>query len=119
MTTLIAGAFRIPEYRWSAQHYRILTELLDALDEDLKNLAHDETLLTSVENQILLHNILHLASQLADNLILATGGVLPILASARVSKLNEGVQVVTNSDKNVSLIGSYAIQLMLMFNKAM
>ena len=31
---------------------------------------------------VLIHNILHLASQLADNLILATGGVLPVLASA-------------------------------------
>ena len=76
------GAFRIPDFRWSPQHYRILTELLDALDDDLKCLRHDENLLTSVENQILLHNILHLASQLADNLIIATGGVLPILASA-------------------------------------
>ena len=76
------GAFRIPEFRWSPQHYRILTELLDSLDADLLALANDENLLTSVENQILLHNILHLASQLADNLILATGGVLPILASA-------------------------------------
>ena len=55
---------------------------MDALDDDLKCLRHDENLLTSVENQILLHNILHLASQLADNLIIATGGVLPILASA-------------------------------------
>ena len=70
---------RIPDFRWSPQHYRILTELLDALDDDLKCLRHDENLLTSVENQILLHNILHLASQLADNLIIATGGVLPIL----------------------------------------
>lgn len=76
------GAFRIPEYRWSAQHYRILTELLNELDEDLNAVHADPLLCTSLENQVLIHNILHLASQLADNLILATGGVLPVLASA-------------------------------------
>ena len=79
MFFLVSTLSRIPDFRWSPQHYRILTELLDALDDDLKCLRHDENLLTSVENQILLHNILHLASQLADNLIIATGGVLPIL----------------------------------------
>ena len=33
------GAFRIPEFRWSPQHYRILTELLDALEGDLHALG--------------------------------------------------------------------------------
>ena len=73
---------RIPEYRWSPQHYRILSELLDELEDDLNDLTDNPINCTQLENQVLIHNILHLASQLADNLILATGGVLPVLASA-------------------------------------
>ena len=45
------GAFRIPEYRWSAQHYRILTELLNELDDDLNAVHADPILCTTIENQ--------------------------------------------------------------------
>ena len=55
---------------------------MDELEDDLNDLTENPINCTQLENQVLIHNILHLASQLADNLILATGGVLPILASA-------------------------------------
>lgn len=76
------GAFRIPEFRWCNYHFRILMELLEEIEDDLEALLVNPALASSLDNQILLHNSLHLTSQLCDNLILATGGVLPILASA-------------------------------------
>jgi len=39
-------------------------------------------IVNSSENLIFLHNTLHLVSQLVDNVILACGGILPILSSA-------------------------------------
>lgn len=41
-----------------------------------------DAVLQKVENQIYIINIVHLVSQLADNIIIASGGLLPLLADA-------------------------------------
>ncbi|RWS24659.1 neurobeachin-like protein, partial [Leptotrombidium deliense] len=101
-------AFRIPEFRWSSLHLRLLNDLLFCIESDLNlwksslimsNLLIDEPSTSnnaakdeknereqqqrdSEENQIYIINAIHLVSQLSDNIIIAVGGLLPLLAYA-------------------------------------
>ncbi|RWS10905.1 hypothetical protein B4U79_03397 [Dinothrombium tinctorium] len=98
-------AFRIPEFRWSSLHLRLLNDLLFCIESDL-NLWKNSMILSddqgskkdssdeqrehqrtdqqqnSEENQIYIINAIHLVSQLSDNIIIAVGGLLPLLAYA-------------------------------------
>ncbi|TSK49669.1 Neurobeachin [Bagarius yarrelli] len=67
--------FRIPEFKWSPMHQRLLTDLLFALEADLH-------VWRSNENIIFVHNTIHLISQMVDNIIIACGGILPLLSAA-------------------------------------
>ena len=121
-------AFRIPEFRWSALHLKLLNDLLYSIEADLqvwrsqssgdfkldaggassagaaaagssssvgstKSNASNasssaaaasamEAVLANADNQIYIINAIHLISQLCDNVIISSGGLLPLLASA-------------------------------------
>lgn len=87
--------FRIPEFKWSYIHQRLLSDVLFSLETDIQVWRSHSTksvldFVNSSENAIFVVNTVHLISQLADNLIIACGGLLPLLASAtspNVSKL--------------------------------
>ncbi|XP_034063019.1 neurobeachin isoform X1 [Gymnodraco acuticeps] len=79
--------FRIPEFKWSAMHQRLLTDLLFALESDVHVWRSHSTksvmdFVNSNENIIFVHNTIHLISQMADNIIIACGGILPLLSAA-------------------------------------
>ena len=79
--------FRIPEFRWSYIHQRLLSDVLFSLETDIQVWRSHSTksvldFVNSAENAIFVVNTVHLISQLADNLIIACGGLLPLLASA-------------------------------------
>lgn len=79
--------FRIPEFRWSPIHQRLLSDLLFSLETDIQVWRSHNTktvidFVNSGENAIFVINTVHLISQLADNVIIACGGLLPLLASA-------------------------------------
>lgn len=79
--------FRIPEFRWSSIHQRLLSDLLFSLETDVQVWRSHNTktvidFVNSSDNAIFVINTVHLISQLADNLIIACGGLLPLLASA-------------------------------------
>lgn len=79
--------FRIPEFRWSIIHQRLLSDLLFSLETDIQVWRSHTTktvidFVNSSENAIFVINTVHLISQLADNIIIACGGLLPLLASA-------------------------------------
>ena len=79
--------FRIPEFRWSYIHQRLLSDVLFSLETDIQVWRSHTTksvldFVNSAENAIFVVNTVHLISQLADNLIIACGGLLPLLASA-------------------------------------
>uniref|UniRef100_A0A7N6B3L6 Neurobeachin n=1 Tax=Anabas testudineus TaxID=64144 RepID=A0A7N6B3L6_ANATE len=79
--------FRIPEFKWSAMHQRLLTDLLFALESDIHVWRSHSTksvmdFVNSNENIIFVHNTIHLISQMADNIIIACGGILPLLSAA-------------------------------------
>ncbi|XP_042270292.1 neurobeachin isoform X3 [Thunnus maccoyii] len=79
--------FRIPEFKWSAMHQRLLTDLLFALESDVHVWRSHSTksvmdFVNSNENIIFVHNTIHLISQMVDNIIIACGGILPLLSAA-------------------------------------
>nr|XP_057936358.1 neurobeachin-like isoform X2 [Doryrhamphus excisus] len=79
--------FRIPEFKWSALHQRLLADLLFALESDVHVWRSHSTksamdFVNSSENIIFVHNTIHLISQMVDNIIIACGGILPLLSAA-------------------------------------
>ncbi|XP_017773305.1 PREDICTED: neurobeachin isoform X3 [Nicrophorus vespilloides] len=79
--------FRIPEFKWSYIHQRLLSDVLFSLETDIQVWRSHSSksvldFVNSSDNAIFVVNTVHLISQLADNLIIACGGLLPLLASA-------------------------------------
>ena len=79
--------FRIPEFRWSYIHQRLLADVLFSLETDIQVWRTHSTksvldFVNAADNAIFVVNTVHLISQLTDNLIIACGGLLPLLASA-------------------------------------
>uniref|UniRef100_A0A8B9LLK4 Neurobeachin b n=1 Tax=Astyanax mexicanus TaxID=7994 RepID=A0A8B9LLK4_ASTMX len=95
--------FRIPEFKWSPMHQRLLTDLLFALEADVHVWRSHSTksvmdFVNSNENIIFVHNTIHLISQMVDNIIIACGGILPLLSAATSPSVSpsselEGVEV--------------------------
>ncbi|KAK1785894.1 hypothetical protein P4O66_003258 [Electrophorus voltai] len=90
--------FRIPEFKWSPMHQRLLTDLLVALEADAHVWRSHSTksvmdFVNSNENIIFVHNTVHLISQMVDNIIIACGGVLPLLSAATSPSTPAAVQV--------------------------
>ncbi|XP_059000007.1 neurobeachin isoform X3 [Mustela lutreola] len=82
--------FRIPEFKWSPMHQRLLTDLLFALETDVHVWRSHSTksvmdFVNSNENIIFVHNTIHLISQMVDNIIIACGGILPLLSAVKSS----------------------------------
>ncbi|XP_028932472.1 lipopolysaccharide-responsive and beige-like anchor protein isoform X2 [Ornithorhynchus anatinus] len=79
--------FRIPEFRWSQMHQRLLTDLLFSIETDIQMWRSHSTktvmdFVNSSDNVVFVHNTIHLISQVLDNMIMACGGILPLLSAA-------------------------------------
>ncbi|NXU73940.1 LRBA protein, partial [Oreotrochilus melanogaster] len=79
--------FRIPEFKWSLMHQRLLTDLLFSIETDIQMWRSHSTktvmdFVNSSDNVIFVHNTIHLISQVIDNMIMACGGILPLLSAA-------------------------------------
>ncbi|KAI2659699.1 Neurobeachin [Labeo rohita] len=105
--------FRIPEFKWSPMHQRLLTDLLFALESDVHMWRSHSTksvmdFVNSNENIIFVHNTIHLISQMVDNIIIACGGILPLLSAATSPSTQGGscLQKGTKSNEVNSLPGS-------------
>ncbi|XP_064200686.1 lipopolysaccharide-responsive and beige-like anchor protein isoform X22 [Anguilla rostrata] len=82
--------FRIPEFRWSHMHQRLLTDLLFSIETDVQMWRSHSTktvmdFVNGSENVIFVHNTVHLVSQVVDNIVMACGGILPLLSAATSS----------------------------------
>ncbi|XP_059407807.1 lipopolysaccharide-responsive and beige-like anchor protein [Carassius carassius] len=82
--------FRIPEFKWSHMHQRLLTDLLFSIETDVQMWRSHSTktvmdFVNSSENVMFVHNTVHLVSQVVDNLIMSCGGILPLLSAATSS----------------------------------
>ncbi|KAF4071383.1 hypothetical protein AMELA_G00272490 [Ameiurus melas] len=85
-----SSMFRIPEFKWSHMHQRLLTDLLFSIETDMQMWRSHSTktvmdFVNSSENVVFVHNTVHLISQVLDNLIMASGGILPLLSAATSS----------------------------------
>lgn len=79
--------FRIPEFKWSPMHQRLLTDLLFSIETDIQMWRSHSTktvmdFVNSSDNVIFVHNTIHLISQVMDNMVMACGGILPLLSAA-------------------------------------
>uniref|UniRef100_A0AAY4APM1 Lipopolysaccharide-responsive and beige-like anchor protein n=1 Tax=Denticeps clupeoides TaxID=299321 RepID=A0AAY4APM1_9TELE len=82
--------FHIPEFKWSHMHQRLLTDLLFSIETDMQMWRSHSTktvmdFVNSSENVVFVHNTVHLISQVLDNLVMACGGILPLLSAATSS----------------------------------
>ncbi|XP_076852724.1 LOW QUALITY PROTEIN: lipopolysaccharide-responsive and beige-like anchor protein [Brachyhypopomus gauderio] len=89
-TSSRSAMFRIPEFKWSHMHQRLLTDLLFSIETDVQMWRSHSTktvmdFVNSSENVVFVHNTVHLISQVLDNLIMACGGILPLLSAATSS----------------------------------
>uniref|UniRef100_A0A8C7JER7 Neurobeachin n=1 Tax=Oncorhynchus kisutch TaxID=8019 RepID=A0A8C7JER7_ONCKI len=90
--------FRIPEFKWSPMHQRLLTDLLLALETDVHVWRSHSTksvmdFVNSNENIIFVHNTIHLLSQMVDNIIIACGGILPLLSAATSPSVSHSAEL--------------------------
>ncbi|PAV82534.1 hypothetical protein WR25_15898 isoform B [Diploscapter pachys] len=79
--------YRTPEFVWSKIHLRLLSDLLMGIENVVDEWRQmDNTTVSDQcgnnENQVFVGNVVHVISQLSDSLIMACGGLLPLLASA-------------------------------------
>ncbi|XP_030047517.1 LOW QUALITY PROTEIN: lipopolysaccharide-responsive and beige-like anchor protein [Microcaecilia unicolor] len=79
--------FHIPEFKWSQMHQRLLTDLLFSIETDIQMWRSHSTktvmdFVNSSDNVIFVHNTVHLLSQVMDSMIMACGGILPLLSAA-------------------------------------
>uniref|UniRef100_A0A8C8VDW1 Lipopolysaccharide-responsive and beige-like anchor protein n=1 Tax=Pelusios castaneus TaxID=367368 RepID=A0A8C8VDW1_9SAUR len=79
--------FRIPEFKWSQMHQRLLTDLLFSIETDIQMWRSHSSktvmdFVNSSDNVIFVHNTIHLISQVMDNMVMACGGILPLLSAA-------------------------------------
>ncbi|MBN3271763.1 NBEA protein, partial [Polyodon spathula] len=110
--------FRIPEFKWSPMHQRLLTDLLFALETDVHVWRSHSTksvmdFVNSNENIIFVHNTIHLISQMVDNIIIACGGILPLL-SAATSPSTELENIETTQGMSAETAVTFLSRLMAM-----
>ncbi|XP_076833149.1 neurobeachin-like isoform X3 [Brachyhypopomus gauderio] len=101
--------FRIPEFKWSRMHQRLLMDLLLALEADVHVWRSHSTksvmdFVNSNENIVFVHNTIHLISQMVDNIIIACGGILPLLSAATSPTAElEGMEVTQGMTSEMAL----------------
>ncbi|XP_065136867.1 neurobeachin [Paramisgurnus dabryanus] len=102
--------FRIPEFKWSPMHQRLLTDLLFALESDVHIWRSHSTksvmdFANSNENIIFVHNTIHLISQMVDNIIIACGGILPLLSAATSPQAEmEGIEATQGMSSETAVV---------------
>ncbi|KAK0416360.1 hypothetical protein QR680_012438 [Steinernema hermaphroditum] len=101
-----SAIYRTPEFVWSKVHLRLLDDLLGSVEgvvdewkkEDANNLMDH---VNSSESHIFVQNAVHVLSQLIDSLIMACGGLLPLLAAA--TSPNSELEIVDSTQQELSI----------------
>uniref|UniRef100_A0A0N5B0I0 BEACH-type PH domain-containing protein n=1 Tax=Syphacia muris TaxID=451379 RepID=A0A0N5B0I0_9BILA len=97
--------YRTPEFRWSSVHLRLLSDLLGSIDEVVcewkKKGGSLLDAVNSSENSVFVANVVHVLSQLSDSLVMACGGLLPLLAEA--TSTNSAIDIVDSSSQGLSI----------------
>lgn len=97
--------YRAPEFAWSEVHIRLLADLLSGIERTVDEWKGMDGGISdqcnASENQVFVGNVVHVISQLADSLIMACGGLLPLLASATAP--NNDMDIVDACQQNLPI----------------
>ncbi|CAD5222556.1 unnamed protein product [Bursaphelenchus xylophilus] len=97
--------YRTPDFVWSEVHVRLLDDLLKNIEKVVEEWAQTTTPLVdhvnSNDNQVFVSNTVHVLSQLSDSLIMACGGLLPLLAAA--TSPNSELEIQDNTHQDISI----------------
>ncbi|CAD5217413.1 unnamed protein product [Bursaphelenchus okinawaensis] len=97
--------YRTPDFAWSDVHVRLLDDLLKNIEKVVEEWAQSQTPLVdhvnSNDNQVFVSNTVHVLSQLSDSLIMACGGLLPLLAAA--TSPNSELEIQDNTHQDISI----------------
>lgn len=78
--------YRLPQFSWADVHVRLLDDLLKSIEGVVETWTNTTTSMidhvNNTDNQVFISNTIHVLSQLIDSLIMACGGLLPLLAAA-------------------------------------
>uniref|UniRef100_A0A914MY60 DUF4704 domain-containing protein n=1 Tax=Meloidogyne incognita TaxID=6306 RepID=A0A914MY60_MELIC len=82
----VSSLYRTPDFVWSQVQIQFLNDLLmliQAVVQEWKNSPSPiADYLNNSDNHVFITNTVHIFSQLADSLVMACGGLLPLLAAA-------------------------------------
>uniref|UniRef100_A0A8C6XHA1 LPS responsive beige-like anchor protein n=1 Tax=Naja naja TaxID=35670 RepID=A0A8C6XHA1_NAJNA len=112
--------FRIPEFRWSQMHQRLLTDLLFSIETDVQMWRSHSTktvmdFVNSSDNVIFVHNTIHLVSQVVDNMIMACGGILPLLSAATSVYTNKSFSILQHELESIEPTQGLSVEASIAF----
>uniref|UniRef100_A0A915Q760 BEACH-type PH domain-containing protein n=1 Tax=Setaria digitata TaxID=48799 RepID=A0A915Q760_9BILA len=106
---LPSSIYRTPEFCWSDVHLRLLDDLLVSIENTVEDWKKGTSAILDVvnssENSIFVANCVHVLSQLIDSLVMACGGLLPLLAAA--TSPNSELEIMDSTNQALA-IGSAA-----------
>ncbi|CAF4163133.1 unnamed protein product, partial [Didymodactylos carnosus] len=93
--------FSISEFKYSPTHVRLLHNVFDTIEEDVRSWRSDPTksitdFINHNDNQIFCVNVVHIISQMADIVCNSSGGLLPLLASA--TSASHEIEILENTE---------------------
>uniref|UniRef100_A0AC35G151 BEACH-type PH domain-containing protein n=1 Tax=Panagrolaimus sp. PS1159 TaxID=55785 RepID=A0AC35G151_9BILA len=103
--TTPSAIYRTPEFVWSDMHVRLLSDLLTSIEKVVDEWNDSPTQIVdhvnNSDNAIFISNTVHVMSQLTDSLIMACGGLLPLLASA--TSPNSELEIVDSTQQGLKV----------------
>uniref|UniRef100_A0AC34GP20 BEACH-type PH domain-containing protein n=1 Tax=Panagrolaimus sp. ES5 TaxID=591445 RepID=A0AC34GP20_9BILA len=100
-----SAIYRTPEFVWSEMHVRLLSDLLTSIEKVVDEWNESSTQIVdhvnNSDNAIFISNTVHVMSQLTDSLIMACGGLLPLLASA--TSPNSELEIVDSTQQGLKV----------------
>ncbi|VIO92462.1 Uncharacterized protein BM_BM11947 [Brugia malayi] len=101
----LSSIYRTPEFCWSDVHLRLLDDLLVSIESTVeewkKGTATILDVVNSNENSIFVANCVHVLSQLIDLLVMACGGLLPLLAAA--TSPNSELEIMDSTNQTLAI----------------
>lgn len=109
--------YRTPEFRWSRVHIRLLSDLLNRIEDDIKEWKDHPTrnlvdFVNYSDNAVFVVNTVHIISQLVDNFVMACGGLLPLLAAATSPTSELEISDSTQQGLNIEIAVGFLIRFL-------
>ncbi|KRZ11495.1 putative neurobeachin -like protein [Trichinella zimbabwensis] len=108
--------YRIPEFRWSAAHLTLLSDLLLGIESDIAVWKNDGSrslidYINQGDNAVFVVNAIHVMSQSLDSFIVACGGLLPLLAALTSPSSDLEIADTSNQGLSMNVAISFLVRL--------